>query len=289
MLAYIGNSAEVQLPAVYKPNSELEITGIYTLFKSIREAGYISPPECHSAMEMVYVIDGTVGFTANENIYKLPAGHISFHPTMEFHRLWTEDNKPATILIVSFDLSGNLTGKFKSGVFELPEREKAFLESIIAYLDSQNPKYDSNLEMHYRFYYENSSQRILNAVTKMLEAFMISFADLQMKSMEPENDNMHLYARIVSILEQSVYDSISISEIAEKCNVSASTVKNTFKSYAGCTVHKFLLKIKIRKAIELLSRGMTVNEVSDTLGFCSPNYFSQVFSRETGRRASEYK
>ena len=289
MVSYIGNGTEVQLPEVYIPKSELEITGIYTLFKSIRKAHYMSPPECHTAMEMVYVIDGCIGFTANENIYKLPAGHISFHPTMEFHRLWTEDDKPATIFIVSFDLTGNLTHKFKSGVFKLPEREKSFIENIISYLDSRNPQYDSNLEMHYSKFYGNSSPRILNAAIKMLEAFMISFADLHIESIDHENDNMHLYARIVSILEQSVYDSVSIPEIAQKCGVSTSTVKTAFKNYAGCTIHKFFLKVKIRKAIEIIQSGLTVKEVSDTLGFCSPNYFSQVFTRETGRRASDYK
>lgn len=289
MIAYIGNSTEVQLPEVYKTSSNLKITGIYTLFKAVRSADFMSPPECHTAIEMVYVIDGNIGVTANENIYKLSTGNIIFHPTMEFHKLWSEGDNAAKIFIVSFDVEGNLANKFMSGVFELPEMLRDFIESIISYLDSQNPKYDANKEIHYRFLYENDFPNMLNIAIKMLEAFMTAFAFLRMKSVEPENDNKHLYTKIVSVLEQSVYTSISIPEIAEKCKVSTSTIKSAFKNYAGCSIHKFFLKIKMRKAIELLQSGMNVSEVSEKLGFCSPNYFSQVFTRETGKRASEYK
>ena len=288
MFAYIGNSAEVQLPEVFTTESKLEITGFYTMFKAIRKVKYMSPAECHSAMEMVYVLDGCAGFTSNENIYSLPAGHICFHPTMDFHKLWTEGDKPATIFIISFDLTGNLTHKFKNGVFKLPDREKNFLESIIAYLDAQNPEYSSLFEIDYREFYKETPD-ILNTAVKMLEAFMTSFAVSHMKAIDQENENMHLYTKIASVLEQSVYTSVSIPEIAKMCGTSPTTVKNTVKNYAGCTVHKFLLKIKMRKAIELLKSGKNVSEISDILGFCNPNYFSQVFFRETGRHASDYK
>ena len=288
MFAYIGKSSEIILPKVFKIEQRVEITGLYTLFKAIRKVDYMSPSECHSAMEMVYVIDGNIGFTANENIYSLPSGHICFHPTMEFHKLWTEGDKPATIFIMSFDITGSLTHKFKSGVFKLPDREKKFLESIITYLDTPGPEYSPLLEINYRELYENNPE-ILNIAVKMLEAFMTSFAVSHMKTIEPESNNMHLYTKIASVLEQSVCESVSIPEIAKKCGTSPTTVKNTVKKYTGCTVHKFLLKIKMRKAIAFLQHGKNVSEVSDALGFCNPNYFSQVFYRETGRHASDYK
>lgn len=288
MLTYIGNGAEVVLPEVCKPAAALEVTGFYTLFKAVRRAGFVSPHECHSALEMVYVLEGTVGITANENIYTLPAGHISFHPSMEFHKLWSENNAPATVFIFSFDLTGQLTHKFKSGVFRLNDAEKRYLESIIEYLDSGEPPYSDVWEMDYRAFYA-TSPFVLDSAVKMLEAFMIRFATSHIHAPEPSNDSQYLYTRIVSIMEQSVYDHLSIAELAARCGSSPTTVKNTVKTHAGCSVHRFLLKIKMRKAIELLTKGKNVSEVSDILGFCNPNYFSQVFYRETGRHAGEYK
>lgn len=288
MLTYIGNGAEVVLPEVFKASVALEVTGFYTLFKAVRRAGFISPHECHSALEMVYVLEGTVGITANENIYTLPAGHICFHPSMEFHKLWSENNAPATVFIFTFDLTGSLTHKFKSGVFRLEDAEKRYLESIIEYLDSGDPPYSDVLEMDYRAFYA-ASPLVLGIAVKMLEAFLMRFATSHIQTPEPSKDSRHLYTRIAAIMEQSVYDNLSIAELAARCGSSPTTVKNTVKAYAGYSVHRFLLKIKMRKAIELLTAGKNVSEVSDILGFCNPNYFSQVFYRETGRHAGEYK
>ncbi len=288
MFEYFGNSAEIMLPEAFKTKSLLEITGLYTLFKASRWPKYVAPSECHGAMEMIYVSQGCAGFIADENQYIQPSGHISFHPTMEFHKVWTEGNEDAVIFVFSFDITGSLTHKFKSGVFRLSDRERDLLDSIIAYLDIKGPEYSDLKEKDYLAFYQ-SKPEIISIAAKMLEAFMTSFAVSHMHYIEPQNDSVNLYTKIASILEQSVYGSISIPEIAKKCGTSPTTVKNTVKSYAGYTVHKFLLKIKIRKAIELLQKGKNVSEVSDTLGFCNPNYFSQVFFRETGRHASDYK
>ena len=70
---------------------------------------------------------------------------------------------------------------------------------------------------------------------------------------------------------------------------SVKTLQARFKESTGYTLHKFFLNIKIRSAIDLLKKGHTVSEVSDMLGFCNSNYFSQVFRRETGKNPGSFK
>ena len=102
-------------------------------------------------------------------------------------------------------------------------------------------------------------------------------------------DNVKLYMEIVALLEENVYGQITIRDIADKLHVSTATVKNCFSEYAGCGVHKYFLKIKMRTAIELLEKGALVSEVSEQLGFSNPNYFSLVFKRETGHTAIQHR
>ena len=71
--------------------------------------------------------------------------------------------------------------------------------------------------------------------------------------------------------------------------MSESTVKACFQRHAGCGVHKYLLKIKLRAAIRMIGEGSSVSGVSDALGFSDPNYFSYVFKRETGRRPTDFR
>lgn len=287
MMTYIGNSSEVVLPDAVKISSDLEITNVYTLFKAIRAKNYESPAECHSAFEFVYIVEGVAGITASNRIYKVPAGHICFHPTMEFHKLWAENNEPVTIFVCTFDIAGNLARKFKSGVFKLHEHEKNCINAIIGYLDGGKPEYSELNEIDYINFY-SKTPKVLNSSVKMLESLFAAFAISQLQESESQN-NLALYTKIISILEQGVEHSVSITEISKKCNISPTTVKNIVKKYTGCTTHKFFLKIKIRKAIQLIENGMSVGQVSDVLGFCNPNYFSQVFYRETGKHASDYK
>jgi AraC-like DNA-binding protein len=53
------------------------------------------------------------------------------------------------------------------------------------------------------------------------------------------------------------------------------------------SVHKYFLTLKIKTATVLLKGGMSVSEVSDTLGFSSQGYFSATYKRETGNNPSQ--
>ena len=63
---------------------------------------------------------------------------------------------------------------------------------------------------------------------------------------------------------------------------------NIFDKYAGISVHKYLLKLKINVAKKLLQDGGQVSVVAENLGFASQSYFSKAFKRETGFTPSDF-
>ena len=62
-----------------------------------------------------------------------------------------------------------------------------------------------------------------------------------------------------------------------------------FDKYAGMGVHKYLLKLKIKAAMELLADGNGVAVVAEKVGFGSQSYFSKAFKRETGQNPTDFK
>ena len=80
----------------------------------------------------------------------------------------------------------------------------------------------------------------------------------------------------------------TVSEIAEYCNISDASLKRIFDKYAGISVHKYLLKLKINVAKKLLQDGGQVSVVAENLGFASQSYFSKAFKRETGFTPSDF-
>ena len=101
--------------------------------------------------------------------------------------------------------------------------------------------------------------------------------------------NVRFLSGIIKILENNVCSQLSIQEIADMCNISVSLVNKIFARYSSGGIHKYFLKLKIIKAIELLSDGIEISQISERLAFNNQNYFSLVFKRETGLSPLNYK
>ena len=284
----MANIKNISRPNTIKNRRCVAIDGLYSLFEARRDPEFYFGGETHSAWEMVYICDGSVGVTAGDKVYKLTAGDVIFHSPMQFHKIWSEDGESPRVFITSFFLNGELIHKLKDGVFRLNDRQTQMINTIISNLRRRfeiNP--DNIGETNYESRFRENEEPLIQLTMTLLEAFMMDLAlsdDRNIPAATGENEQ--LYTKIAGILEEHVNTSITISEIAEICNVSSATVKNCFKAFAGCGVHKYHLSIKMRSASELLRSGKTVNEVSDILGFANPNYFSYVFKRETGKNAS---
>ncbi len=84
-------------------------------------------------------------------------------------------------------------------------------------------------------------------------------------------------------------DALSIRDIARRCSVSESSLRQLFQEKMHLSPAKCRLQMKIRRAQYLLeSTDMTVNEISDMLGFFDAAYFCRVFRGHTGMTPRHY-
>ncbi len=273
-----------------KNENLISVSNIYSIFEGKHSPEFYFEGECHTPWEFVYVIDGQVGITADKRVYSLSAGDIIFHKPMEFHKIWSENESRSHVFICSFDLEGKAVHQLRNGIYKLDDEATHIINLLLNMLRKNNS--DASLGSSYLNYGDliTENSMITQLCVNYLELIFVylTYADKSIHLTE-SNERTNLYTKIVGVLEEHIYDKITISEIADVLNVSSATVKNCFAEFAGCGVHKYFLNIKIRKAIELLRKGKNVNEVSDMLQFANPNYFSYVFKRETGTCASSYK
>ncbi len=276
------------LPQVVENKHQLEVNGLYAILIGYRQPGFNFSGEYHASWEMVYVLEGNVEVSADDRIYKLCCGDLILHKPMEYHTIRTLGEKPAKIMIITFALDGGLSHELKNAVFHPSGNALQHLNLLMDTLEANGSMQSSLDSRDYLVSLTKDAPKQL--VFRQLEAFLLMLIYSE-KGVEAtvKNESAELYGRIVEILEENIYGSITIDEIAAKCNLSASTIKKCFSTYTGCGIHKYMLKIKMRAAIKMLHDGMTVNQVSDALGFGDANYFSTVFKREVGRKASSYK
>lgn len=142
-----------------------------------------------------------------------------------------------------------------------------FTEFIKLYLSPVQPlaMMKSNL---YKFLSELSSSRRLNSI------YSKEFSQIAQGIIYLENN--------------ALYDK-NIAEIAAMCHVSTSCFRRLFKKYSGLSPMQYQIAVKMEHAKKLLrSNAMTVNEISEKLGFYDTAYFCKCFKTHTGMTAKKY-
>ena len=72
--------------------------------------------------------------------------------------------------------------------------------------------------------------------------------------------------------------------------MSESNFSHVFTDEKGISFSKFVSRMKMEKAAELLATtDMRINEISDAIGISNPNYFSVQFRKAYGLSPMEFR
>ena len=91
------------------------------------------------------------------------------------------------------------------------------------------------------------------------------------------------------IKERISSDKIDIDYLAERMNISASTLYRKMKSLTGLSANEYIRKYKMTYAEHLLLEGkFTIKEIGYMVGMSTASYFRKCFKDEFGDTPSEY-
>ncbi len=254
---------------------------LYSLFKPTFAKNFVFSGEVHDFWEILYVRSGEITVSANEQVYVLKKGDIVFHKPMEFHSFYISGKSAASCFIMSFVASGPLMTTFENYVATLSQGQQKQLSSLISFL-SHECFLDTGVERRC-LHYLNEHPDMFQMVVNRIEQFLLSFPKRPVYiDSNLSTANAIVYQRAVHVMEENISQWLSVPEIAEKCNVSVTYLKEIFIKYTGLGIHKYFLKLKLSHAYQMLKDGQSADEVSKALGFSSPSYFSTVYKRENG-------
>ena len=272
----------------YQVREQIKITALFSLFEAHYDCGYEFPGEAHNFWECVYIMDGAVCVSGDERVYNLTQGSLIFHKPLELHKFFVNGRGGAELLIFSFSAEGPLTSFLAEKVFDLTTSQQQIIADMLSFLRERT---GTSLPIRTRTWLEpfHTTPVYSQMLTTWLHQLMLSLAESGTVSSVSSAPDVMLFGKAVNYLNSNIHRQPSIPELARFCSISEAGIKRLFDKYAGIGIHKYLLRLKIKTAAELLHSGESVTNVAQKLGFNSQSYFSRAFKRETGISPSALK
>lgn len=250
--------------------------------------------EEHNFWELVYVVQGTVGVTADNRCYEITGGMMVFHKPGEFHALWSAGGTAPEVVIVSFSCHAALMRCFEDRVVALDPNGRVLLQELEYFLSGIVDHCRDDGQLHRIALRENASAYDMQAAKNLLEFLLIRLHTLEpLESVVLKRQiaatHEDVYKQAVDYLNHNICEKLSLEDVCRHIGVSRTTLKGIFTKYTGNSIMKHFLRMKIAQAKVMLEKGLSVGAVSEKLGFSSQNYFCCAFKREVGITPLLYK
>ena len=99
-----------------------------------------------------------------------------------------------------------------------------------------------------------------------------------------------LLDKLITALSGSLNRSFILEQFCEQAQCSERALRQQFRTQTGMTINHYLRQLRICHAQYLLQHTeLMIGEVSTRCGFEDSNYFSVVFTRETGMTPSQWR
>ena len=269
----------------YFVKKPVEIVSLFTLISRRKDKDFYFAGESHPFWELVYVMQGSVGITADDRVYTLSAGDVIFHKPMEFHRIWSAQGTSPLICIMSFTAEGECMKKLECQTVKTDSYARELIEKAVDYGFSAFEF--RGIEGFVIDGVKNNENAL--AFVNLLELFLCHCAEKGENLVAESDRDAVLFETAVTKLRENIGDKMTVEQLAESCFVSQSKIKKLFAKYAGKGVAEYFTEMKIKEARRLLEEGKTAYDTGEELGFSSQFYFSAVFKKITGVTPSAYK
>ncbi len=246
----------------------------------------------HDFYELVYVADGYCLHGMGGRMTLLMAGDMFIIPPGKSHRYMCNQDVKLYNCIFTLDAFAGL--------------QKSLL--AISEVDSLlNPIYDGFMHAHLELQERSAVSQLLEDMWAECsrrqpgwDVLMASYgASLlihcgrifqhHVTDMQEKRAYMGYVTQALQYIDTHYQEELTIHDIAEHIGVSNDYFSRQFKQVTGIAPVEYLRRYRFARAMELLSGGMSVTEVSHQVGFRNLCHFSREFKNQLGVTPSQYR
>lgn len=253
--------------------------------------------EQHDFWEIVFVDKEDIKCTANGKEIVLGQGEMLFHKPNVSHSLRSNGVKAPDVFIVSFVCHSEAMRFFEDKKVKLTSSQKKYLYAIF---EDAKKTFDipfSNPETKKMALLPRPTLGGQQLIKNNLEILLI---DIMRSLTETEegndiflsNDELDnkLVNDVLVIMNEGIFDNLSIDQIVSKINYSRAYIFREFKKATGKSIMEYFTDLKIKTAKKMLREtDFSIREIAEKLSFDTPNYFSKTFKKINGITPTAYK
>ena len=262
-------------------DAPIQIRDLVTIHYFEYTKDYEYPGESHDFWEIIYADRGTVFVRCGEEEHLLSQGEMILYPPNVFHTLRADAVNPSNVFIISFTEESDILNPLGGKMLHLTSPMRDLIHSIIR--EGQDAFI---LPMPRRNLLEDRPEAAFGAqqiIRMRLEELMILLLRAQ-NAPEPSPIQTRydddIAGRIMDLLKNNLYRQISLSDITASLGYGKTYLSGVFKQIYGKSIMECFMEMKIEEARYLLRQGrLSISEISDTLAFSSPQYFSKRFRK----------
>ncbi len=251
------------------------------------------PIHFHDDLEILFVLEGSIILKNGYYSYKMRSGDIFILNDREMHS-FRKDSGHNKVLMFQFDLDyflnyyPNLNNSFFVADMDDPEDNdlvmlRELLASAIMQANSGNLGYE---------------QKIIEITHNTISCLMENFQYFAMEDgkfvNESKNKSNKILAarmnRVSHYLYENYAEKLTLQEIADREHLSIYHLSHVIKQSTGLSFKELLGFIRVEESEKLLlGTDMSVNAISDEVGFSATRYYIEHFKKWFGEGPATYR
>ena len=131
----------------------------------------------------------------------------------------------------------------------------------------------------------------MDNLSEMKTWFVNKIIEITQKVENNRNEKSEsLIEKAENYINKNYMKDISLDDISRYCNISSYYFSKLFKQETGENYVEYLSRVRIENAKKMLTESeASIKEISYSVGFSDPNYFSRAFKKYEGVSPTEYK
>lgn len=231
----------------------------------IRRGGGL-PPHHHARAQLLTIVSGSIAVTTREGTFVVPAERALWIPAQTIHETRHLSSTRVHTLYIAPDAAPALPDR--TTVLQVNPLLRAIVDALMS-----KPR-------------DNQGDESIGRLVGVLLDQITSSRILQLHLPMPRDGALR---QIAECIVGQPTDARTIEAWSLLAKVSVRTLERRFKSETGFSLRSYRRQAKLFKALELLSTGISVSEISDQLGFEEPSPFIAMFKAAFGVSPARYR